>query len=54
MAFNVGDRVKNPSDNNTPQRVFIVKSVSGTTYKVQREGTNDAEISYQEHELVAA
>ena len=54
MAFQVGDRVKNTSDKSIKPYVFIVKSVDGDTYTVQREGTDNDYITYREHELELA
>ena len=54
QPFSVGDRVKNVCDNrtgNTSPRVFIVRGVSGKTYTVQRENTDDAYVTYEEHEI---
>lgn len=54
MPFKVGDRVKNTSDNSSKPYVFIVKSVDGDTYTVQKENTNNDYITYREHELELA
>lgn len=51
QEFKIGDRVKNPSDHSDSPYVFIIKSVNGKTYTVQKENTSDAAITYQEHEI---